>query len=91
MCITSLSPLILGCEACEFHFCTVRLYFEHHFDYQKFTGSHIKARISFIVMLKHFLEYNKLYFVGEPAFPLTDIISWVAHSTIIFINSSCVV
>ena len=40
-----------------------------------------------------FLEYiyNKLYFVGEPAFPLTDIISWVAHSTIIFMNSSCVV
>ena len=55
MWITWLSPMILGCGACELHFCTVRLYFEHHFIYKKLTGSHIEAWVSFIVMLKHFL------------------------------------
>ena len=34
---------------------------------------------------------NKSRFVGEPAFPMLDIVSWMAHSTITFMNSSCVV
>ena len=34
---------------------------------------------------------NKSPLVGEHAFPLTEIVGWMAHSTIIFMNSSCVV
>ena len=33
---------------------------------------------------------NKSLVVGEHAFPLTEIVSWMAHSTILFMNSSCV-
>ena len=33
----------------------------------------------------------KSRFVGEPAFQKLDIVSWMAHSTITFMNSSCVV
>ena len=29
---------------------------------------------------------NKSHFVGEHAFPLMDIVSWMTHSTIIFMN-----
>ena len=34
---------------------------------------------------------NNTPLVGEHAFPLMEIVSWMAHSTIIFMNSSCVV
>ena len=34
---------------------------------------------------------NKSCFVDEPAFPMLDIVSLMAHSTITFMNSSCVV
>ena len=34
---------------------------------------------------------NKSPLVGEHVFLLTEIVGWVAHSTIIFMNSSCVV
>ena len=34
---------------------------------------------------------NKSPLVGEHAFPLVEIFNWMAHTTIIFMNSSCVV
>ena len=34
---------------------------------------------------------NKSRFVGEPALTMLDIVSWMAHSTITFMNSSFVV
>ena len=46
---------ILGCEACQLHFCTLRLYFKHHFIYiYIITGPHIRVFVFYIVMLKHF-------------------------------------
>ena len=45
---------ILGCEACELQFCTIRLYYKPHFIYLKLTVSHIRAFVFFIVMLEHF-------------------------------------
>ena len=33
--------LHIGLEACELHFCTMRLYCKHTFIYQKLTGSQI--------------------------------------------------
>ena len=47
---------ILGWEACDFHCCTMRLYWKHHFIYQKLTGPHITYICIFIVMLKHYLS-----------------------------------
>ena len=41
-------------EACELHFCTIRLYCKHTFIYWKLTGSQIRAFVVFIVMLEHF-------------------------------------
>ena len=55
--VGSVLHYILGCEACELHFCTMRLYCKHHFFNQNLTGSHIKAFAFFIVMLKHVLEF----------------------------------
>ena len=48
---------ILGCESCELHFCTMRLYYKHYFIYLKLTGSHIRAFVCFIVMLNYFFDY----------------------------------
>ena len=46
---------ILGCETCELHFYTMRLYYKlYYFINQKLTGSHNRAFAYFIVMLKHF-------------------------------------
>ena len=45
---------ILGCEACELQFCTIRLYYKPHFIYLKLTVSHIRAFVFFVVMLKYF-------------------------------------
>ena len=45
---------ILGREACELQFCTIRLYYKPNFIYLKLTVSHIRAFVFFIVMLKHF-------------------------------------
>ena len=47
---------ILGCEARELQFCTIRLYSQPHFIYLKLTVSHIRENVFFIVMLKHFLS-----------------------------------
>ena len=47
--------LHIGVEACELHFCTMRLYCKHIFNYRKLTGSKIRASVFFIVMLEHFV------------------------------------
>ena len=49
--------LHIGLEACELHFCTMRLYCKHTFIYKKLTGSQIREFMFFIVMLEHVLEY----------------------------------
>ena len=54
----SVLPYILGWEACEFHCCTMRLYWNHHFIYLKLTGSHITYICIFIVMLKYCLSIS---------------------------------
>ena len=48
---------ILGWEACEFHCCTMRLYWKHHFIYQKLTGSHITYICIFNCYAEAFFEY----------------------------------
>ena len=44
---------ILGCEACELHFCILRLYCKHFFFlfHKHLTGSHITEFVFFAVML----------------------------------------
>ena len=49
--------LHIGLEACELHFCTMRLHCKHTFIYRKLIGSQIRAFVFFIVMLEHFLGY----------------------------------
>ena len=44
---------ILGCEACELHFCTNWLYYKPHFIYPKLTVSHKGASVFFIVSANH--------------------------------------
>ena len=41
--VSSVLHYILGCEACELHFCTMRPYCKHDFIHQTLTGSHIRA------------------------------------------------
>ena len=54
----SVMTLHIRLEACELHFCTVRLYCKHTFIYMKLTGSQISAYVVFFnVMPEHFLEY----------------------------------
>ena len=54
MVVGSVLHYILGCIACELHIFTMGLYCKHNFIYRKLTGSHIRAFVFFIVMLKHF-------------------------------------
>ena len=46
--------LYIGLEACELHFCTMRLYCKRTFIYRKLIGSQIRAFVFFIVMLEYF-------------------------------------
>ena len=59
--VDSVLHYILGWEACEFLWCTMRLCCKHHFIYQKLTGSHIRAFLFFIVMLKHVWSICSFY------------------------------
>ena len=53
--VGSVLHYILGCIECELHICTMRLYCKHNYIYRKLTGSHIRAFVFFIVMLKLFV------------------------------------
>ena len=48
---------ILDWEACEFHCCTMRLYWKHRFIYQKLTGSYITYICIFHCYAEAFFEY----------------------------------
>ena len=52
--IGSVLHYIMGCEACQLRFCTIRLYFKHYFIYRHPTDSHTSAFVFFIVVLMHF-------------------------------------
>ena len=47
--------------------------------------------LQYEIGVKEACMINKSRFVGEPALPMLDIVSWMAHSTITFMNSSCAV
>ena len=49
---------ILGWKECEFHCCTMRLYWEHHFIYQKLTGSHITHICIFYCYAEAFMSIS---------------------------------
>ena len=42
---------------CEFHCCAMRLYWKHHYIYQKLTGSHITYICIFYCYAEAFFEY----------------------------------
>ena len=55
--VNSVLHCILGFEARDWHFCTMRLHCKHDFINQKLIGFHIRAFVFFIAMLKHSLEH----------------------------------
>ena len=52
-CGTWLYRFLIFAPLLTLHFCTMRLYYKHHFIYQNLTGSHVRAFVIFIVVLKH--------------------------------------